>query len=60
MGTHCDYEPEVRAAIFAVNADADILLNKHSLMVLPKGVDKMTGLRFALSEIGIPFLALSV
>jgi phosphoglycolate phosphatase (TIGR01487 family) len=44
----------VREIIRALGLDLDISLNKGAVMVLPKGVDKATGLEAALDELGVP------
>jgi hydroxymethylpyrimidine pyrophosphatase-like HAD family hydrolase len=47
-GTH---EPQVRQAIRDSGLDLHIIFNKGGLMILPSGVDKMTGLCSALDEL---------
>lgn len=46
-------EPEVRAAIDKLDLDCEIVLNERSLMVLPTGVHKASGVREALRQLGI-------
>jgi hydroxymethylpyrimidine pyrophosphatase-like HAD family hydrolase len=47
------YEPETLAAIRSMSLDLRIIHNKDSLMVLPAGMDKMTGLAAALGRLKI-------
>lgn len=47
------YEKTVRDAIAELNLDLEIIPNKGSLMILPRGVDKGFGLTAALTELGI-------
>ncbi|HTU27189.1 MAG TPA: HAD family hydrolase [Pirellulales bacterium] len=54
VGTYVEHEAIVREVIAKIGAPLDIILNKHSLMILPCGIDKATGLTAALAEIGIP------
>jgi HAD superfamily hydrolase (TIGR01484 family) len=44
---------EVREAILEVGLPLEIVLNRTSLMVLPRGVDKRSGLKWALEELDI-------
>jgi hydroxymethylpyrimidine pyrophosphatase-like HAD family hydrolase len=53
VGTPRAFEDAVRQTIAELNLSADIIFNKDALMVLPRGVDKATGLREALRELGI-------
>jgi HAD superfamily hydrolase (TIGR01484 family) len=46
-------EPDVRAAIEKLDLDCQLFLNECSLMVLPAGVNKATGVREALRQLGI-------
>jgi HAD superfamily hydrolase (TIGR01484 family) len=48
------YAKTVRDAIAELNLDLDIIPNKGSLMILPRGVDKGLGLAAALKELNIP------
>jgi hydroxymethylpyrimidine pyrophosphatase-like HAD family hydrolase len=48
------YKDAVRKAIETIGMDLQISLNKGSVMVLPAGVNKATGLRRALAELAIP------
>ena len=43
----------VQAALSEVGLDWQLILNKRSLMVLPPGIDKATGLCVALDELGV-------
>ena len=47
------YEQPVREAIAELKLDAEIIPNKGSLMVLPRGIDKGFGLAAALRELKI-------
>jgi len=47
------YEQEVIDVIDEMNLDFHVILNKGALMVLPRGVDKATGLRAALRHLGL-------
>lgn len=51
------YEKTVRDAIAELELDLEIIPNKGSLMILPRGVDKGFGLRAALNELNIPVSA---
>jgi hydroxymethylpyrimidine pyrophosphatase-like HAD family hydrolase len=53
VGTETVHEATVRAAIGAHPALA-VILNKGSLMVLPRGIDKASGLAAALDRLGVP------
>jgi HAD superfamily hydrolase (TIGR01484 family) len=48
------YEAEVYKAIRQLGLDMQIIFNRESVMVLPAGVDKSTGFRAALAELGLP------
>jgi HAD superfamily hydrolase (TIGR01484 family) len=43
----------VQETLRELGLDLDIILNKGAVMVLPKGVDKATGLEAALEELGV-------
>jgi len=47
------YEAAVSQAIRKFSLDLQIILNRESVMVLPTGVDKGTGFRAALAELGL-------
>jgi hypothetical protein len=47
------YEPAVHAAIQELGIPWSVSRNRDSLMVLPSGVDKETGLRHALTELSL-------
>jgi len=47
------HERSVRTAIVSLNLKLAVILNKGSVMVLPSGVDKASGLERALGELGI-------
>jgi hydroxymethylpyrimidine pyrophosphatase-like HAD family hydrolase len=46
--------PEVFEVIERAGSDVTAILNRDSLMILPRGTDKATGLQAALSEVGEP------
>ncbi|HEX7860458.1 MAG TPA: HAD family hydrolase [Verrucomicrobiae bacterium] len=48
------YEKVLRDTISELQLDLEIIPNKGSLMILPRGVDKGFGLRAALHELNIP------
>jgi len=48
---------EVSRILQELGVDAETIYNRDSLMVLPRGVDKATGLTAALNELGEPFSA---
>jgi HAD superfamily hydrolase (TIGR01484 family) len=49
-----DNAPEILDAIRESGLNLEIIFNKDSVMVLPKGVDKATGLGAALDELKLP------
>ncbi len=53
IGTARDQTAKVQRAMEEAGADARIIFNKRSVMVLPRGVDKTTGLLAALDELGL-------
>jgi HAD superfamily hydrolase (TIGR01484 family) len=59
VATMDQYESTVREAIAELRLDLDIIPNKGSLMVLPRGVDKGTGLAAALRELQLPHSAVA-
>jgi hydroxymethylpyrimidine pyrophosphatase-like HAD family hydrolase len=48
------YEAEVYNAIRQLGLNMQVIFNRESVMVLPAGVDKSTGFRAALAELGLP------
>jgi hydroxymethylpyrimidine pyrophosphatase-like HAD family hydrolase len=48
------YETAGYEAIRELGLDLQIIFNRESVMVLPAGVDKSTGFRAALAELGLP------
>jgi phosphoglycolate phosphatase (TIGR01487 family) len=48
------HDVEVKQAIHELGLDWEIILNRESVMVLPNGVDKGTGFRASLGELGVP------
>jgi hydroxymethylpyrimidine pyrophosphatase-like HAD family hydrolase len=48
------YEADAYKAIHQLGLDMQIIFNRESVMVLPAGVDKSTGFRAALAELGLP------
>jgi hydroxymethylpyrimidine pyrophosphatase-like HAD family hydrolase len=55
LATHRAHEAAVRAAISSVGLEFALSLNRESLMVLPGGVDKRTGLAAALADLSLAF-----
>lgn len=53
VATRAPWEPEARAALTALGLDWDVTLNKGAVMLLPRGVDKASGLAVLLAELGI-------
>jgi hypothetical protein len=53
IATAQSYEPAIQAAIKELDIPWNLSRNRDSLMVLPLGVDKDTGLRYALRELSI-------
>lgn len=51
LDTHSD---TVQQVIQDLSLAARVILNKGAMMILPQGVDKGTGVRFALRQMGIP------
>lgn len=49
------HEVEVVEAIRQLGLEYQVIFNKGAVMVLPSGVNKATGLRAALDELGVPF-----
>jgi hydroxymethylpyrimidine pyrophosphatase-like HAD family hydrolase len=48
------YEAEVYKAIGELGLNMQVIFNRESVMVLPAGIDKSTGFRVALTELGLP------
>ena len=59
VATKATEEAIVREAIDALGLDLEIILNTDSLMVLPPGIHKASGLAAALTELGIPASAVA-
>lgn len=53
VATWRPHDAEVLAAIRDLSLDLQVIFNKESVMVLPSGVNKGTGLHAALDELGI-------
>ena len=53
-GTIDEYEAEVIDVLRRLRSDHVLIYNKDSIMVLPPGIDKASGLRTALDDIGAP------
>lgn len=53
LATRVHYQDQVLNTIQELGLPLQIILNKNSLMVLPAGVDKATGLKSCLNRIGI-------
>jgi hydroxymethylpyrimidine pyrophosphatase-like HAD family hydrolase len=54
VATNTAHEPRVVEAIRELGLDLDLIRNRDSLMVLPRGVNKASGLLAALAELAIP------
>jgi HAD superfamily hydrolase (TIGR01484 family) len=54
VATHEAHAATVRDVIRELGLALDVIMNKGSLMVLPAGVNKATGLLAALAEMGVP------
>src|SRR5262249_38659558 len=52
--THEPHEVAVLEAIKELGLELEIVFNKGSVMVLPSGINKATGLAAALEEMGLP------
>jgi hydroxymethylpyrimidine pyrophosphatase-like HAD family hydrolase len=53
VATDAPYEERVRGAIRQLGLDLELAFNKGAVMVLPRGVDKRSGLQAALDELGL-------
>jgi hydroxymethylpyrimidine pyrophosphatase-like HAD family hydrolase len=53
IATWAVHQAAVQGAVTELGLNWQLILNKRSLMVLPPGVDKATGLTAALSELGV-------
>ncbi len=53
IATFEPHEPAVREAVVEAGQPLHVILNKGSIMVLPAGVDKASGLRHAVASLGI-------
>jgi hydroxymethylpyrimidine pyrophosphatase-like HAD family hydrolase len=53
VATAQEHEETVREVIRRMHLDSHIIPNKGAVMVLPRGIDKATGLRAALAEFGL-------
>lgn len=53
VGTWLPYERAVRRSLRELAQPYDLILNKDALMILPRGVDKVSGLRAALEELNL-------
>lgn len=54
VATLTTHEATVRSTLDRLGLDRTIILNKGSVMVLPRNVDKATGLAAALERLGLP------
>lgn len=54
VATLCPHLNIVQSTIKRLNLDLEIILNKGSLMILPTGINKASGLRHALKILNIP------
>ena len=55
VATWRPHDTDVLAAIRDLGLDLEVILNKGSVMVLPSGINKGTGLQAALDELGISY-----
>ncbi len=53
VATNVPHDTEILAAIKALGLELQVIFNKGSVMVLPSGVNKSTGLCIALEELGL-------
>ena len=53
MATWEPHQTTVQEVIREMRLDLQVILNKRAVMVLPSGVDKSSGLRTALGELGL-------
>jgi HAD superfamily hydrolase (TIGR01484 family) len=49
-----EFAPVVEKTIAEMGLDLEMIFNRESLMILPRGVNKATGFKAALSELGVP------
>jgi len=54
VATVLKHYPVVLKTIAEMNLDREVILNRSSVMILPAGVDKGTGLKLALRELNVP------
>ena len=54
LATRIENAREIHEAVRLLDLAVDIVTNNHTIMVLPAGVNKATGLAAALNELGIP------
>jgi len=53
LATSQPFEAQVMDAIRVLDLELQVIFNKHALMVLPSGIDKASGLRVALADLGL-------
>lgn len=53
VATRQPHQETVQEIIDSMGIDASIILNKQEIMILPTGVNKATGLKLALAELGL-------
>lgn len=53
LATWQPHGPTVQSTIEEMGLEARVIMNKQAVMVLPKGVNKASGLRVALAELGL-------
>ncbi|MFO0893209.1 MAG: HAD-IIB family hydrolase [Isosphaeraceae bacterium] len=54
VATWRPHETAVQEVIDELGLDLEVILNKRAVMILPHGVNKASGLRAALDELGLP------
>ena len=59
VATDAGHAPAVRAALDELGLDWRLIFNKNSVMCLPRGVDKASGLAVALEALGLPASAVA-
>lgn len=57
VATGQEFAPVVEKTIQEMGLDLEMIFNRESLMILPREVNKATGLKAALAELGVPAAA---
>lgn len=53
VGTHAPHRATVQDVIWELGLEVQVIGNRHAVMVLPAGINKATGLDYALRELGL-------